>query len=244
MATTQIQTRRPVLWCLVGDRPQGYKTFFMLNSAVHDMCPANKSQITNNYTFFLAKHEIFSAFFMLTSAEHEIFSANKYENANYSCSLQLSMKISLLINMKMPTIVSIFIFISRENFMLSWSEHEKSFLVTGPGLCLKKFKFKLLTTYSSAKVFRPLIHLAHARRALLLSIKWTGKRLVQDCSTKCAWVIQKQGCTIQTRVVFFYVRHCLRVSRVSGSVKIHNNSNNIWQQQQVPACWAEVYFLF
>ena len=29
------------------------------------------------------------------------------------------MKISLLINMKMPTIVGIFIFISRENFMLS-----------------------------------------------------------------------------------------------------------------------------
>ena len=36
-----------------------------------------------------------------------------------SCSTQLSMKISQLINMKMPTIVGIFIFISRENFMLS-----------------------------------------------------------------------------------------------------------------------------
>ena len=32
---------------------------------------------------------------------------------------------SLLINMKMPTIVGIFIFISRENFMLSWVEHEE-----------------------------------------------------------------------------------------------------------------------
>ena len=38
------------------------------------------------------------------------------------------MKISLLINMKMPTIVGIFIFISRENFMLSWFEHENSFI--------------------------------------------------------------------------------------------------------------------
>ena len=34
-------------------------------------------------------------------------------------------EISLLINMKMPTIVGIFIFISREMFMLSCVEHEK-----------------------------------------------------------------------------------------------------------------------
>ena len=33
------------------------------------------------------------------------------------------MKISLLINMRMPTIIGIFIFISRENFMLSKPEH-------------------------------------------------------------------------------------------------------------------------
>ena len=38
----------------------------------------------------------------------------------FSCSTQLSMKFSLLINMKMPTIVGIFIFISREIFMLSY----------------------------------------------------------------------------------------------------------------------------
>ena len=66
-----------------------------------------------------------------------------------SCLTKLSMKFSLLINMIMPTIVGIFIFISREiswsamfskkefaiisnlrfiswtNFMLSWVEHEK-----------------------------------------------------------------------------------------------------------------------
>ena len=65
------------------------------------------------------------------------------------------MKFSLLINMKMPTIVGIFIFISREiscstifskkefaivsnlrfisrtNFMLSGVEHEKSFITSG-----------------------------------------------------------------------------------------------------------------
>ena len=37
----------------------------------------------------------------------------------FSCSTQLSMKISLLISMKIPTIVGIFIFIIREIFMLS-----------------------------------------------------------------------------------------------------------------------------
>ena len=38
-----------------------------------------------------------------------------------SCSAQLDMKFSLLINMKMPTLVGIFIFISRETFMLSYA---------------------------------------------------------------------------------------------------------------------------
>ena len=42
--------------------------------------------------------------FLLNIAEHENFSANKYENANF------------------------FIFISRENFMLSWVEHENFFI--------------------------------------------------------------------------------------------------------------------
>ena len=36
--------------------PLVYKTFFMLNSAEHDIFPANESQITNNCKFFLAKH--------------------------------------------------------------------------------------------------------------------------------------------------------------------------------------------
>ena len=71
----------------------------MLYSAEYEICPANKSQITNNCNFFLAE--------------------------------QLSMKISLLINMKMPTIVAIFISVSRDNFMLSWVMHEKSFITSG-----------------------------------------------------------------------------------------------------------------
>ena len=40
----------------------------------------------------------------------------------FSCSTPLSMKFSLLINMNMQKIVGIFIFISRENFMLSKKE--------------------------------------------------------------------------------------------------------------------------
>ena len=38
----------------------------------------------------------------------------------FSCSTHLSMKFSLLINMKMPTKVGIFLFISREIFMLGY----------------------------------------------------------------------------------------------------------------------------
>ena len=33
--------------------------------------------------------------------------------------------------MKMPTIVGILIVISREKFMLSWDEHEQSFITSG-----------------------------------------------------------------------------------------------------------------
>ena len=35
---------------------QVYFNFFMLNSDEHEICPANKSQTTNNCKFFLAKH--------------------------------------------------------------------------------------------------------------------------------------------------------------------------------------------
>ena len=44
---------------------------FVLNSAEHEICPANKSKKTNNCNYFL-----------LNIAEHESFSANRYENAN------------------------------------------------------------------------------------------------------------------------------------------------------------------
>ena len=31
--------------------PQGYNTFFMLNSAEHEILPANKQQITDKYSW-------------------------------------------------------------------------------------------------------------------------------------------------------------------------------------------------
>ena len=40
----------------------------------------------------------------------------------------------LLINVKIPTIVGILTFMSRKNFMLNRVEHEKSFIISGPGL--------------------------------------------------------------------------------------------------------------
>ena len=39
-------------------KPRGHKTFFMLNSAEHEICPAYKSHITNNCKFYLAKHSL------------------------------------------------------------------------------------------------------------------------------------------------------------------------------------------
>ena len=44
---------------------------------------------------------------------------------NFSCSTQLSMKFFLLINVKMPTMVGIFTFMSGKNSILGLSQPEK-----------------------------------------------------------------------------------------------------------------------
>ena len=36
--------------------PEVKKTFFMLNSAKHEICRTNKSQMTHNCKFFLVKY--------------------------------------------------------------------------------------------------------------------------------------------------------------------------------------------
>ena len=40
----------------------------------------------------------------------------------------------MLMNINMPSLIGIFIFISRDNFMLSSAEQENSFITSGPGL--------------------------------------------------------------------------------------------------------------
>ena len=55
-----------------------------------------------------------------------------------------------------------------------------------------------------------------------LIIKWTGRRLVTDSGTKCAWVIH------ESKAVQIHVhnnRRCLYVPRVPGSVKNPHNNN-------------------
>ena len=59
--------------------------------------------------------------------------------------------------MKMPTIVGIFIFISRENFMLSWVEHEKSFITSGPDCQWAPCKY--IRSLYVTKLYRHCTHL-------------------------------------------------------------------------------------
>ena len=69
----------------------------------------------------------------------------------FSCSTQLSMKFSLLINMKMPTIVGIFIFISREIFMLSYVQ-QRGWLGEAKVSCILSHRgFQLILAYSWAR---------------------------------------------------------------------------------------------
>ena len=72
-------------------------------------------------------------------ANERYFSLNKYKYLDkqiecsgpevirlFSCSTQLSIKIFLLINIKIPTIVGILTFMSRKNSIIGLSESEKS----------------------------------------------------------------------------------------------------------------------
>ena len=73
---------------------------------------------------------------MLNSAEHEILNALLYkkyqEIQDFSELYKPRMLFSLLINVKMPTIVGILKFMSRKNFMFNSVEHEKVFITSGP----------------------------------------------------------------------------------------------------------------
>ena len=71
--------------CIQEAWAQGYKTFFMLNSAEHEICPLNKSQITNNSKFFLANIAEQENFFAKLAFSYLL--AEKF-----SCSAELIMK--------------------------------------------------------------------------------------------------------------------------------------------------------
>ena len=75
---------------------------------------------------------------MIDSVEHEILNAHKYKNIKkfglFLGSDKPRMLFFPLINVKMPTILGILTFISRQKFKLSCVEHEKSFITSGPGL--------------------------------------------------------------------------------------------------------------
>ena len=76
--------------------------------------PPTSCSLTRTFTVSLHNHWILQN--TLTDRECPSPKVTKL----FSCSTQLSMKFSLLINMKMLTIVRIFVFISREIFMLSY----------------------------------------------------------------------------------------------------------------------------
>ena len=66
---------------------------------------------------------MFKTFFVLNSVEHEILYAHKYKNIKkfglFTAQLSLECYFFPLIQVKMPTIVGILIFMSGENFVLN-----------------------------------------------------------------------------------------------------------------------------
>ena len=60
---------------------------------------------------------------LLNIAEHESFSANKYENANYCWHFHIYLQ---------------------RTFMLSWFEHEKSFITSRPGLSVPILRMSMV----------------------------------------------------------------------------------------------------
>ena len=83
--------------------------------------------------------------FLFNSVEQENLIAHKYKDIKkfgfYQGQICLECCFSPFINDKMPTIVGIFTFMSRKNFMLSSAEHEKSFITPGSELSMIQTAF-------------------------------------------------------------------------------------------------------
>ena len=85
--------------------------------------------------------EVIKLFSCSTQLSMKFFNAHKYKKYQaiqlFSDSDKPRMLFSVLINVKMPTIVGILTFMGRKNFMLNWVEHEKSFITSGPGFLME-----------------------------------------------------------------------------------------------------------
>ena len=100
-----------IVWRML--KPLSVTHFFVTQFTVLSVPTATKWPSTSAQPTSRAKNLLYYCFNLNDCSGPEVIEL-------FSCSTQLSMKISLLINMKMPTIVGIFIFISREIFMLSY----------------------------------------------------------------------------------------------------------------------------
>ena len=81
--------------------------------------------------FLYIGHEVIKLF-MLNSTENEISNAHKTKMLTIEDFFLLVVSI-MLINVKMSTIGGILTFMSMINFIFIWIEHDKSFIVLGPG---------------------------------------------------------------------------------------------------------------
>ena len=91
------------------NRFRGYKTFLMLNSAEHAIYPAHKCQNANNCWHFTVG--IFTFISMINTTSKRL----KLKHETFS-------------------VFGILVFMSSWNFVLSWVEHENSFINSGPVL--------------------------------------------------------------------------------------------------------------
>ena len=116
-------------------------------------------------------------------------------------------EISLIINMKMPTFVGIFISISRENFMLSWVEHEKRFITSGPGLGLVLGLPNSTGPDQTPRVAASVLGCIVCLNYRKLRVKWNG--LKSTFRTIFPAYIQRQSTHHWCQRFDFFFRTCL-----------------------------------
>ena len=91
--------------------------------------------IINRFNFIPGPQviKLFSCSTQLSTKFQMLIKTKIPTNKEVSCCLSLSDGVFImLINVKMPKIVGILTFMSRINFVLSWVEHEKSFITSRP----------------------------------------------------------------------------------------------------------------